>query len=58
MTTYQSAQTRAHSAFLCRTPIDPPTKILCPGLMRGNTDLQPATCGERALADPVIGGVR
>ena len=58
MTTYQSAQTRVRDSLLARTPIDPPTKILCPGLMRGNTDLQPATCGERALANPVIGGVR
>lgn len=41
-TTYPAARERVHTAHLCRTPIDPVARILSPGLMKGNTDLQPA----------------
>lgn len=38
--TYRAAQDRVHAAHLCRTPIDPPTKIL--GVVyKGNEDINP-----------------
>lgn len=53
---YDQARERVHTAFLCRTPIDPVAKILSPGLQKGNADLQPAVRGDVArAAQPVIG---
>ena len=56
MTPYPQARERVHTAFLCRTPIDPLTTILSPGLQRGNTDLQPATWNPPSWVKPIIGG--
>lgn len=39
-----------------RTPIDPPSTVRSPGLMRGNADLQPATWNPPAWVKPIIGG--
>lgn len=56
MNHYDQARERVHTALLCRTPIDPLAKIICPGLQKGNADLLPATRGEvAAAAKPIIG---
>lgn len=56
MNVYDKARERVASQFLCRTPIEPVARIVCPGLQKGNADLLPATRGEvAAAAQPIIG---
>lgn len=52
--TYPAAQARVHTAHLCRTPIDPPTAITGV-VLKGNSDLQPATWNPPAWMKPIIG---